>query len=454
MPIEKSDLDALRQRLQGELLAAGDPGWEEARFGWNVGYDPRPELIALPRGAEDVAAIVRFAAGTGLRVAPQNTAHNPGPLGPLEGAILVRTAGMDSVEVDSASRTARVGAGARWGDLVPQASELGLAALHGSSPTVGIVGYSLGGGLGWYARKHGLACNRVTGLEVVTADGERRRVDRESEPDLFWALRGGGGSYAFVTAIEFELLELPQLHAGALFFPFERGAEVLHAWHEWSATVPEEMTSIGRLLRFPPLEQIPEPVRGKSFAIVETVFIGSEAEGAELTAPLAALGPVMNSLAAVPPAGISGLHMDPPGPIKGMTGHSMLELSPEAIDVVVETAGSPVGAALNGVELRHCGGALSREAEGCGALPNLPGTHLMSAVTATMEPAEVEPAEAAQAALAAAIEPHTAGRTLNFCSGATPFEDCLPAATCERLRATKAGYDPEGRFQANHELDR
>ncbi|HEX2392504.1 MAG TPA: FAD-binding protein [Solirubrobacterales bacterium] len=452
MGVEKFELDALRGRLQGELLAAGDPGWDEARFGWNIGYDPRPELIALPASAEDAAAVVRFAAANELRVAPQNTAHNPGPLGSLEGSILMRTGGLDRAALDADARRARAGGGTRWADLVPPASELGLAALHGSSPTVGVAGYTVGGGLGWYGRKHGLACNRVTAFEVVTADGEQRRIDAESEPELFWALRGGGASYALVTAVEFELLEIPELYAGALFFPFERGAEVLHAWHEWTAGVPEEMTSVGRLLRFPPLEQIPEPVRGKSFAVLEAVFIGSEAEGAELTAPLVGLGPTMNSLAAMPPAGIVPLHMDPPGPVKGMNGHLMLDLTAQAIDDLVGAVES--GAPLNGAELRHCGGALARSESGCGALPSLPGGFLMASGAAAMEPAQAQPAREALEALLSTMERHRTGLLLNFCTAPTDLEDVLPAETCERLRATKAKYDPDSLFQANHEPSR
>ena len=253
--------------------------------------------------------------------------------------------------------------------------------------------------------------------------------------------------------MEFELLELPRVFGGALFFPVDRAPELLHAWHEWTATVPEEMTSVGRVLRFPPLEQIPEPVRGKSFAVLEAVFAGPEAEGAELIAPLRELGPAMDSLATVPPAGIAGLHMDPPGPIKGMTGHAMLDLTPAAIDDLLDAVLSDSGAALNGVELRHCGGALAR-AEAASALPSLPGPYLMGAAAATMEPSQVEPAREAQAALAAAVQPYEAGRALNFCTSPTGFETCFDPETCKRLRAVKAQYDPNGLFQANHDPSR
>ena len=135
---------------------------------------------------------------------------------------------------------------------MPRASELGLAALHGSTPDVSIAGYGLGGGLGWYGRKHGLFTNSITAIELVTADGELRRVDADNEPELFWALRGGGGNFGVVTALEFRLFPISEVYAGALFFPWERSAEVLHAWRNWIRTVPDEVTSVGRILQFPP----------------------------------------------------------------------------------------------------------------------------------------------------------------------------------------------------------
>lgn len=303
MAFESSDVVEIREQLDGELLAPGDPGWDEARQGFNLAIDPRPALISVPRSEADVSATVRFACEAGLRVAAQGTAHNAGPLGSLSDSILLRTTAMKGVELGAAARTAKARAGAVWADLVPQASEQGLAALHGSAPGVGIVGYTIGGGVGWYSRKHGLACNRVRSFEIVGADGELRRVNASSDPDLFWAQRGGGGSFGVVTSVEFELLEIPEVYAGAMFFPFERAEEVLRAWRDWTAGVPEEMTSVGRLMNFPPIPDVPEPVRGKAFAILELIFIGDEATGKELTAPLVELGPAMNSLTAVPPAG-------------------------------------------------------------------------------------------------------------------------------------------------------
>ena len=225
-----------------KLLTAQDANWNLERGAFNILIDQRPVGIAVPQSADEVSEVVRSAAADGKRVAAQCTGHLAAPLGSLTGTVLLRTAGLGGVQIDADAGTARVGAGALWSDLVPRASELGLAALHGSAENVGITGYTLGGGLSFYARKHGLACNRVSAIELVTAGGEQVRVDAENGPDLFWALRGGGGSFGVVTALEFDLMPMPEIFAGALFFPAEQVSDVLDGWREWTGGVPEEMT--------------------------------------------------------------------------------------------------------------------------------------------------------------------------------------------------------------------
>jgi hypothetical protein len=450
---ESSDVARVREQLEGELLVPGDRGWDQARLGFNLAVDPQPALISVPHSEADVGATIRFAREAGLRVAAQGTAHNSGPLSSLSDSILLRTTAMKGVELGAAARTAKAWAGAVWADLVPQASDQGLAALHGSAPGVGIVGYTIGGGVGWYSRKHGLACSRAVSFEIVGGDGELRRVNANSDPDLFWALRGGGGSFGVVTSVEFELLEIPEVYAGAMFFPFERAEEVLRAWRDWTAGVPDEMTSVGRLMHFPPVPDVPEPVRGKAFAILELIFIGSEAEGRELVAPLIDLGPVMNSLAVTPPAGIADLHMDPPGPVSGITGHLLLEdLGDEALEELLRVAGPGSGSTLTSVEVRHGGGALSRPDADAGALASLPGSFNMFAVGATMDPATVAPTRDRLDQLHAALKPFEAGRYMSFCEEPTDFEAAFSTETCDRLRAVKARHDPDNLFHANQEL--
>ncbi len=438
--------------MAGTLLTTEDVNWNLERLAFNILVDQQPFGIALPRSADDVSEVVRAAAANGRRVAAQRTGHNAAPLGSLAGTVLLRTAGLGGVQIDAEAGSARVGAGALWGDVVPKASELGLAALHGSSPNVGIAGYTLGGGVSFYDRKHGLACNRVTAIELVTAGGEQIRVDAENEPDLFWALRGGGGSFGVVTALEFDLLPLPEIFAGALLFPAEQAAEVLHGWREWTAGVPEEMTSVGRLMNFPPVPEVPEPFRGKSFAVLEAIYCGDPADGEELVAPLRELGSVgMDTIQAQPPAGIAELHMDPPTPVP-YTSESILtqELPASAIDSLLDAVGPGSGSQLVSVELRHGGAALSRAPQDAGALATLPGTFLAFGVGFVPVPEAMAPTRAWLGAFKAALEPYDAGRYFNFVEESFDIAQIFPSDVLERLREVKQRYDPDNVFKSNH----
>jgi FAD/FMN-containing dehydrogenase len=434
-----------------DVLKSGVEGYDANRGAFNVLLSQEPAGIVTPRSAADVADAVAYAKAEGLRIGAQRTGHSAEPLGDLSDTLLVRTAAMDSVSIDAARRIARVGAGALWGDLVPVASEQGLAACHGSSPTVGIVGYSLGGGVGWYGRKHGLQCNRVTAVELVDAEGAERRVDADNDPELFWALRGAGGDFGIVTALEFELLPITEVFGGALFFPVERAAEVMHAWHEFTATAPDEVTSVARTLAFPPLPEIPEPMRGKSFAVVEAVALLGEAEASDLLAPLRDLGPAMDTFAVQPPAGIAGLHMDPPEPAP-YAGAGMLlgDLPGEAIDALLAAVGPDSGTHLLSVELRHDGGAMAESDPAHGAMNSLPGSFLMFGVGMVPEPAALAPTKSWLTAMTDAMKPWDAGRYLNFSDETEDIGVAFPAESVERLRAAKSTYDPENLFHSNH----
>jgi FAD/FMN-containing dehydrogenase len=411
--------------------------------------------VALPETDRDVAAVVEFARCHGLRIAAQRTGHNADPLGPLGGTILLRTDRLQGVTIDAGRRIARVRAGAKWADVVPEASALGLAAPHGSTPDVSVAGYSLGGGIGWYGRKLGLAANSLVAIELVTADGRLRRVDREHEPELFWALRGGGGSFGVVTALEVQLQPLEEVFAGALFFPLERAGEVLHAWRRWVDTVPDEVTSVGRILRFPPIPEVPEPMRGQAFALVEAVFMGSEAEGRRLLEPLTALGPLNDTFGMVPPAGISELHMDPPEPVPYAGRHQLLaDLTPEAIDRLVAVTGPGSGSPLVSFEVRHLGGELARDRQGNGALSSVPEPFITFGVGAIFDEESGAAVRHWLDHVDRTLAPYDSGRRyLNFAEAKTDAARFFERRTLDRLRAVKADVDPDGMFRSNHDLD-
>ena len=212
---------------------------------------------------------------------------------------------MRGVEIDPAQRIARVEAGAQWQDVTHPAAEHGLAALAGSSPDVGVVGYTLGGGLSWLARRHGIAANSVVAIEIVTADGALVRTDADNQPDLFWALRGGGGNFGVVTAIEFSLFEITSVYAGMMLWPIERATEVLEAYSRWTETADEDVTSTGRLLNLPPIPDIPEPFRGRSFVGIEAVFLGGQEVGERSLAEIRALAPELDTFADIPMPALS-----------------------------------------------------------------------------------------------------------------------------------------------------
>jgi FAD/FMN-containing dehydrogenase len=434
------------------LVLPHDPGWDEARLAWNLAVDQQPAAVALPESAEDVAAVVRWARGRGLRVAPQGTGHNAAAMGSLAHTVLVKTERMRGVAIDAASQTARVEAGVVWEEVTDAAAEHGLAALAGSSPDVGVVGYSLGGGISWLARRHGMAANSVTAVELVNADGELVRADADHEPELFWALRGGGGSFGVVTALEFKLYPITEVYAGVLFFPIERGREVLSAWRRWIEDVPDEVTSVGRFLQFPPIPDIPEPLRGGSFVVVEATSLLGEQATAELLQPLRELGPAMDTFATMPVEKLKHLHMDPEHPVPGAGDGMLLGDFPEAaIDELVAAAGAGSRSPLLSVEVRHLGGALARIQPGHGALATIEAGFALFAVGIAMTPEMGAAVRAHVEVVRAAMAPWDAGRDyLNFTERRERGERLFGSTTYKRLQTVKGTVDPDDVFRSNH----
>lgn len=444
------DVRALRARLLGEVVVPGDEGWDEARRAWNLAVDQRPAAVAFPETAGDVAAIVEFARSNGLRVAPQGTGHAASP-GLLDDSVLVKTSRMRGVRIDAAGRRARVEAGALWIEVTTAAAEHGLAALAGSAPTVGVVGYTLGGGLGWLGRRYGFAANSVQAVELVTADGRLIKADREHHADLFWALRGGGGSFGVVTAIEFALYPVRDVYAGALFWPIERSREILRAWRKWVQDVPNEVSSVGRIMRFPAIPAVPEPLRGGAFVLVEAAYLGGEADGADLLRPLRELAPEIDTFSVIPVTALSKLHMDPEQPVAGLGDGVLLErLPPEAVDAFVAAAGPRSRSSLVSVELRHLGGALAQASPEHGAVGSFDEPFALFAVGSAVD-ADIAASVKAQLRLVRGVmAPWSARRTfLNFTGRLTDARSHYQSGAYPRLREVKSAYDPDDRIRSN-----
>ena len=439
--------------LQGEVIRPGQPRFDEARRAFNLAADQEPAAVVFAESVHDIVAAVTFAARHGQQIAAQGTGHNAMPLGSLTDTILLKTERMRGVQIDPQARTARVEAGAVWSDVVQAAAPHRLAPLAGSSPNVGVIGYTLGGGVSFLGRKYGLSASNVRAIDVVTADGQLRHADSEREPDLFWALRGGGGSFGVVTAIELRLFPIAQVYGGILWYPLERGTEVLHTWRDLTrGAVPDELTTVSRFLRLPPVPDLPTEIRGKSFALVEAFHLGDPAKADELLTPLRALGPVNDTVKTITMPELLRVHMDPDQPVAGFgDGLMIASLPDEAIDALVSTAGTSAKFPLASVELRHLGGELGRHRKQNGALGSLRAPYLMFAAGMTPTPDLKAPVAAEVEAVEDALAPWAAQHMyLNFSETSRPRATLWTEHAYRRLRQIKASVDPHNVIRSNH----
>ena len=440
--------------LHGKILPASHAGYDDARRAWNLSIDQRPSAVVQPTSAQDVAAAILFARQHGQRIAPQATGHGAWPIGPMRDTMLLRTDRMNTVQVDPVTRTARLEPGAVWRDVVRAAAEHGLAAVAGA-PDVGVAGYALGGGLSFLSRQYGLACNTIIAVELVTADGRWQRVDADHDSELFWAVRGGGGNFGVITAIEIALFELTEVNAGILWFEIDRAPEVLAAFAQLTRSgLPDELTLVGRLLKFPPIPEVPEPMRGRSFAVVEAFHTGDPREADELLAPLRAMGPSMDTVSTLPITELGSVHMDPeqPTPVHG-DGLMLGDVPEQALTTLVREAGAEAPFPLLSVELRHLEGEVGRRRAGHGALGSIDARYAMYAVTVTpVRELEVAAAHAI-ASLKRALRPWAGPQMyLNFSEDGDDPSTFWTPEDYERLRAVKASVDPDGLIRANHPI--
>ena len=439
--------------IAGRIATPVDADWDQARLGWNLVADPRPSAVAFVESGEDIAAVVRFAAENGLRVSGQGTGHGAAALGSLEDAILIKTERMKGIEVDAGAGTARVEAGVLSVELAEAAQAQGLSSLPGSSPDVGVTGFHLGGGLSWLGRQYGFACNRVRAIELITADGEARTVDADNEPDLFWALRGGGGDYAIVVALHVELVPVESVYAGAFLWPAAVGADAIRLYRDWAAGVGDNVTSVVRFLTPPDIPDVPEPLRGTPLLTIDGACIGSREEGEAAFAPLLEIGePMMSTFDQVPPAALCRIHMDPEQPVPGLGHHTVLrDLPDEAIDVFVSLAGPDSGTPLLLTELRQMGGAMGRPDPNGGALSHLDAGWALLGIGMPMTPELAQAIDGRLDQLKEDLSPWgTDGGYFNFAERPCDADEILPPETCARLAEVKRKWDPDNRIIANH----
>ncbi|MGW3341112.1 FAD-binding oxidoreductase [Streptomyces sp. NPDC001009] len=457
-PTAREDLSAaagqLAESVSGPLFAAGQDGYDEERARYQTHRPHRPAFVVGAAEPKDVQRAVEFAAAQDLPVGVQATGHSPAL--PADTGVLVSTRRMTEVRVDPAARTAFVGAGVRWKQVIEAAAPHGLAPLSGSAPDVGVVGYTLGGGIGLLARKFGYAADHVRRIECVTADGRPREVTADGEPDLFWALRGGRDNFGLVTGLEVDLVPVTRLYGGGMYFDGASAERVLDAYLRWTETVPEETTSSLALVPLPDAPTLPPPLRGRYVVHVRVAHLGDPAYGERLVAPLRALGPrLADSVRELPYTDSGSIHNDPVPPAAYVGTNAMLSgLDASAVRTVLDLAG-PDAPVTSIVEVRHLGGALARPPR----VPNSVGNRSARYLLAVLDRVTDETADTVRAAhtrLTDALAPLTTGRNLNFLYGANATPDQVRLAYAPddyaRLRRIKAAYDPGNLFRLNHNI--
>lgn len=451
MNTNQSTLEELRGRLHGGLLLPGESGWDAARAPWQLLADQHPDAVVEAADVHDVVETVRAARELGLGVAPQSTGHGAGALPDLAGAILLRTSRMNAVDIDPGAGTARVEAGAQWGAVASAAAEHGLAPVAGMSGGVGVAGLLLGGGVGWFVRSNGLGSDAIISFEAVDAEGRVLTVDEQQHPDLLWAARGGALP-VILTAVVIRLHPVPQLTGGSLMWPVERAAEVADVWRRWIGDVPRSVTSLLRVLRFPPIEQIPEPMRGRAFVGVEAAIQEDAETTQRLLAPLRALEPEQDSFAPMSASGLAAVHGDPTEPT-GAHGASQLvrEITSDLVDALLDVVSEPVAAPLLSIELRHLGGAAS-ESSGDGAVTALDGEGLVYMVGLVPFAEALAPAQAAADAVISRLAPFASDRQVKTFAERPASAQVLYGDAAKRLRDIRGEWDADGMLRGVHPL--
>ncbi|MFJ1760297.1 FAD-binding oxidoreductase [Amycolatopsis sp. NPDC088138] len=423
--------------LTGQVFQPGQDGYAEEVAGFQLAVASRPAVVVGAETDGDVVTAVRFAAAHDLPVSVQATGH--GLTAGTEG-LLISTRRLTGVEIDAEAGTARVEAGVRWGAVLEAAAKHGLAPLSGSSPDVGVVGYTLSGGFGLMARKYGRAADHVRAIDVVTPDGELRHA--EAGADLFWALRGGRADFGIVTALEFDLVPVAELYGGGLYFGTADIPAVLRAWRTWSAAAPDTLTTSLALIPYPDLPMVPEPLRGKHIAHVRVAYLGDG--GDELVAPLRAAAPaLMDTLKPMPFSESGSIAAEPPHPhgYHG-TNATVTQLNDAMLDAVVEHAGpgADVGTVLI---VDRLGGALARTPEVPGVGWDSTAEFVVRALSVVGDDG-IDPVRHAHAKLFDALAPWTSGRLLPFVYGehdpAEVARSVYPADDLRKLRELKPGF--------------
>jgi hypothetical protein len=443
-------LGELSALLPGQVTRPGEPEWDRTRYGFNLAVDQQPAAVVTAVDEEDVVATVRWANRYGATVTAQPVGH--GATRATDGVVMLRTRGLREIVVDPQRRVARVGAGAKWGEVLAATAPYGLTGLAGSSPDPTVAGFSLSGGLSWFGRAYGLAAHSIVGIDLVDPSGERRWVTAVSNPDLFWALRGGGGDFGIAVALEIALHPAPHVYGGRLMWPIEMAWPVLSTFAKVTRQAPDALTLWTHLLQFPPMPMVPEPMRGKSFVTIEATYLGSAYEAEQLLAPFRMI-PAMwaDTMDTVQLSELGAICAEPEDPMPAMEFSGLLtDFDDGAVDALVRAVGRDSGSPLVVVQLRHLGGALARGTADEGPVGALTERYQLFELGVPMTPELVPAIQAAFARTADQLAPYLNGRTsFTFLGSDDDPTRAFSDEALQRLQEVKRLVDPNGVIRSN-----
>ncbi len=451
--------DELAQRLDGVVIGPADPAYDDARAIWNGMIDRRPALVAKCRGTADVVTSVLFARERGLPITVRGGGHNVAGGAVADGALVIDLSLMRAVDVDVAAKRAWVQGGATWGDVDPATQRHGLVAAGGVISETGVAGLTLNGGVSWHRRKHGMTIDNLVGAEVVTANGRVVRATANENPDLLWALRGGGGNFGVVTAFEFRLHELgPEVAFLYVPYPIEQAADVFKAYRDLCANAPDEVTVDIGIERFGPDPELPEALHGMLHCGVFGMYAGPVDEGLKALQPYRELGTPLFDMTGPFEFGTVQTMLDPKfpdGERRYWKALYMDALSDEAIDGIVERAiTAPSAQTLT--FMRHLGGAMGRVPAGATALGDRRARWMLSIDSTWTDPADDDENVAWTRDFWSAFEHESGGRTyFNFPGQNEEGEAALRAsygANYERLVDVKTKWDPDNVFNTGQNI--
>ena len=454
--IESTALEDLAGQIAGDVIAPDGPGYDEARAVFNAMIDRRPAAIIRPVGVADVIAAVRFARSLDLPIAIRGGAHSVAGNGTCDDGVVIDLSRLKGVRVDPAAKTARAAGGATWGEFDRETQAFGLVAPGGRITTTGVGGFTLGGGYGWFSAKFGLACDNLVSADVVTADGRLVTASATENPDLFWALKGGGGNFGVVTSFEFRLNELgPMIYGGLLGFRIEDAPAVMRFWRDFADSAPDDLATAVVTLAAPPEEFVPADLHGKTILGMIAAWAGDPAAGEEALRPLREQAtPAFDLLGELPYVGLQAM-IDPFAP-RGMLnyykGHHLKGLSDEAIETYIANAPQGFEPSTQAILFRH-GGAVGRVAAEESAFRHRDAAYMYHPFVIWGDPATTDAHLDWVFAAAEAMEPFaTGGVYLNFEAEGTGVPAGYYDEALRRLAEVKQACDPENVFRFNHNI--